>query len=83
MKAAINLDSLLKSTTYQGMTDEEIQAIIDYKLQALEKRLTDEFESRLQVREQSELYAATMSCAEQANRAFDRAMNLHVNYQNV
>lgn len=28
-----SLDVLLKSTTYQGMTDEEIQRIIDYRVQ--------------------------------------------------
>lgn len=31
--ADINLDALLKADTYQGMTDEEINAIIDYKVE--------------------------------------------------
>ena len=31
MRDAINIDSLLKSDTYQNMSDEEIQALIDYK----------------------------------------------------
>lgn len=31
--ADINLDALLKAETYQGMTDEEIDAIIDYKVE--------------------------------------------------
>lgn len=31
--ADINIDALLKSETYQGMTDEEIDAIIDYKVE--------------------------------------------------
>lgn len=30
--ADIDIDALLKSETYQGMTDEEIDAIIDYKV---------------------------------------------------
>ena len=31
--ADIDLDALLKAETYQGMTDEEIDAIIDYKVE--------------------------------------------------
>lgn len=30
--ADIHLDALLKAETYQGMTDEEIDAIIDYRV---------------------------------------------------
>ena len=31
--ADINIDALLKAETYQGMTDEEIDAIIDYRVE--------------------------------------------------
>lgn len=31
--ADIDLDALLKAETYQGMTDEEIDAIIDYRVE--------------------------------------------------
>lgn len=31
--AGIDLNALLKAETYQGMTDEEIDAIIDYKVE--------------------------------------------------
>lgn len=31
--ADIDLNALLKAETYQGMTDEEINAIIDYKVE--------------------------------------------------
>lgn len=31
--ADIDIDALLKAETYQGMTDEEIDAIIDYKVE--------------------------------------------------
>lgn len=31
--AEIDLNALLKAETYQGMTDEEIDAIIDYKVE--------------------------------------------------
>lgn len=83
MNATINIDALLKSSTYQGMTDEEIQALMDYKLQTLETTLRNEFAAQLQAREQSDLYHATIAAAEDANGAFQRALNLHVNYQTV
>lgn len=31
--ADIDIDTLLKAETYQGMTDEEIDAIIDYRVE--------------------------------------------------
>ena len=31
--AHIDIDTLLKAETYQGMTDEEIDAIIDYRVE--------------------------------------------------
>lgn len=38
--ADINLDALLKAETYQGMTDEEIDAIIDYKVERAKNNAT-------------------------------------------
>ena len=38
--ADIDLNALLKAETYQGMTDEEIDAIIDYKVERAESRAT-------------------------------------------
>ena len=38
--ADIDLNALLKAETYQGMTDEEINAIIDYKVERAEIRAT-------------------------------------------
>lgn len=83
MENIINIDALLKSSTYQGMTDEEIQALMDYKLKTLETTLRNEFAADLQAREHSELYNATVAAAEGASAAFERALNLHVNYQSV
>ena len=34
--ADIDIDALLKADTYQGMTDEEIDAIIDYRVERAE-----------------------------------------------
>nr|DAL20831.1 MAG TPA_asm: hypothetical protein [Bacteriophage sp.] len=38
--ADIDLNALLKAETYQGMTDEEINAIIDYKVERAETDAT-------------------------------------------
>lgn len=38
--ADIDLDALLKAETYQGMTDEEIDAIIDYKVECAKRNAT-------------------------------------------
>lgn len=38
--ADIDLDALLRAETYQGMTDEEIDAIIDYKVERAETDAT-------------------------------------------
>lgn len=38
--ADIDLDALLKAETYQGMTDDEIDAIIDYKVERAKRNAT-------------------------------------------
>lgn len=38
--ADINLNALLEAETYQGMTDEEIDAIIDYKVERAKSNAT-------------------------------------------
>lgn len=38
--AEIDLNALLKAETYQGMTDEEINAIIDYKVERAKTNAT-------------------------------------------
>lgn len=38
--ADIDLDALLKAETYQGMTDEEIGAIIDYRVERAKSNAT-------------------------------------------
>ena len=59
MNDAINIDSLLESATYQNMSDEEIQALIDYKAhERLMQQLVDE----------------QKLASDNANAAFSRAM---------
>lgn len=38
--ADIGIDALLKAETYQGMTDEEIDAIIDYRVERAKSEAT-------------------------------------------
>lgn len=38
--ADIDIDALLKAETYQGMTDEEIDAIIDYRVERAKSEAT-------------------------------------------
>lgn len=38
--ADIDLDALLRAETYQGMTDDEIDAIIDYKVERAKRDAT-------------------------------------------
>nr|DAV20638.1 MAG TPA: hypothetical protein [Bacteriophage sp.] len=38
--ADIDLNALLKAETYQGMTDEEINAIVDYKVECAKSDAT-------------------------------------------
>lgn len=38
--ADIDIDALLKADTYQGMTDEEIDAIIDYRVERAKRGAT-------------------------------------------
>lgn len=38
--AEIDINTLLKAETYQGMTDEEIDAIIDYKVERAKRDAT-------------------------------------------
>lgn len=78
-----NLESLLKSTTYQGMTDEEIQAVIDYKLAQLAREYELEIERVKAENVHNALIASADAAAEAAQQAFDRAMNLVPSYEVV
>lgn len=65
------------------MSDEAIQAIIDYKLDERERALRCEFELEKQNMEHSDLYACTLAAAERADANFKKALELHDIYQNV
>lgn len=83
MNDIVNLDALLKSKTFQGMSDIEIQAIIDYRLKVQAETLRAEFETRMAEYDHSDLYDATLAASERASEAFERALNLNVNYASI
>lgn len=78
-----SLDTLLKSTTYQGMTDSEIERIIAYR-----EQMARQEESTRQAREAVEAQTEAMRehwsrLAEEAEAAFNRAVLSTVLFQTV
>ena len=56
--AEIDLNALLKAETYQGMTDEEINAIIDYKVERAETDATISKDMDAQSKSSAEVLAS-------------------------
>lgn len=75
MNDAINIDSLLKSDTYQNMSDEEIQALIDYKVEQARKDATISADYKAHERLMQHLIDGQKLASDSANAAFARAMN--------
>lgn len=75
MNDAINIDSLLKSDTYQNMSDEEIQAIIDYKVEQARKDAVISAEYKAHERLMQRLIDEQKLASDNANAAFARAMD--------
>lgn len=78
-----SLDVLLKSSTYQGMTDEEIGRIMDYRVEMARKE-----ESTRQMREAVEAQTEAMrehwaKLADEAESAFNAAVLSTVRFQTV
>ena len=74
MNDAINIDSLLKSDTYQNMSDEEIQALIDYKVRQARKDAVISADYKAHERLMQRLVDEQKLASDNANAAFDRAM---------
>lgn len=75
MNDAINIDSLLKSDTYQHMSDEEIQALIDYKVEQARKDATISADYKAHERLMQHLIDEQKLASDSANAAFARAIN--------
>lgn len=77
------LDQLLKAPSYEGMTSEQIQSIIDYKEQiAYEKGKTDEEVKRLDELESS-LIDAVNAAREAADANFKAAISAKPEFETV
>lgn len=74
MNDAINIDSLLKSDTYQNMSDEEIQALIDYKVEQARKDAVISADYKAHERLMQRLIDEQKLASDSANAAFSRAM---------
>lgn len=81
--ADIDLDILLRAKTYQGMTDEEINAIIDYKV---ERAKTDATISK-DMEAHREIMRSLMSAQEESSAKvrdmFQAALDAPTNYEEV
>lgn len=74
MNDAIDIDSLLKSDTYQNMSDEEIQALIDYKVERAKKDAVISADYKAHERLMQHIVDEQKLASDSANAAFDRAM---------
>lgn len=83
MNDAINIDSLLKSDTYQNMSDEEIQALIDYKVEQARKDAVISADYKAHERLMQHLIDEQNLASDSANAAFARAMMCTSAYMEV
>ncbi len=81
--ADIDLDALLKAETYQGMTDEEIDAIIDYKVERAKSDATISKDMEAQQAIMKELMSAQAASGESARAAFQAALDDPTAYEEV
>lgn len=81
--ADIDLNALLKAETYQGMTDEEINAIIDYKVERAKSDATISKDMEAQQAIMQSLMAAQTESGENVRAAFQAALDAPVTYKEV
>lgn len=83
MRDAINIDSLLKSDTYQNMSDEEIQALIDYKVERARKDAVISADYKAHETLMQHLLDAQKLATSAANDAFNKAIEAASAYKEV
>lgn len=81
--ADMDLNALLKAETYQGMTDEEIDAIIDYKVERAKSDATISKDMQAQQAIMKELMNAQAESGEKVRAAFQAALDAPVTYEEV
>lgn len=81
--ADIDVNTLLKAETYQGMTDEEIDAIIDYNVERAKGDATISKDMQAHRAIMKELMNAQAESGEKVRAAFQAAMDAPTAYEEV
>ena len=81
--AGIDLNALLKAETYQGMTDEEIDAIIDYKVERAKSDATISKDMEEHRAIMQELMNAQAASGDKVRAAFQAALDAPTTYKEV
>lgn len=81
--ADIDLNALLKADTYQGMTDEEINAIIDYKVERAKSDATISKDMEAHQVIMKELMAAQAESGAKVRDMFQAALDAPTIYEEV
>lgn len=81
--AGIDVNALLKAESYQGMTDEEINAIIDYRVERAKSGATISRDMEAQQAIMRSLMAAQAESGEKVRAAFQAALDAPVTYEEV
>lgn len=81
--ADMDLNALLKAETYQGMTDEEIDAIIDYKVERAKSDATISKDMEAQQAIMQSLMAAQTESGEKVRAVFQATLDAPVTYEEV
>lgn len=81
--ADIDLNALLKAETYQGMTDEEIDAIIDYRVERAKGDATISKDMEAQQAIMGELMAAQAESSAKVRDMFKATLDAPTIYEEV
>lgn len=81
--ADIDLDALLKAETYQGMADEEIDAIIDYRVERAKSDATISKDMEAHQALMKALMAAQAESGAKVRDMFQEALDAPTTYEEV
>lgn len=81
--ADIDMNTLLKAETYQGMSDDEIDAIIDYRVERAKSDATISRDMEAHKALMRELMAAQAESGEKVRAAFRAALDAPTAYEEV
>lgn len=81
--ADIDIDTLIKAETYQGMTDEEIDAIIDYKVERAKRDATISKDMEAHQEIMRSLMGAQAESSAKVQAMFQTALDAPTTYEEV